>query len=77
VLPQLSAPVSAVTVPEPDFVTSSGYDVTPVNCAVTKRDWSMVTVQVSELPLQPPPDQPTNESPPNACAVSVTLVEAP
>jgi hypothetical protein len=45
-----------------------------VNCAVTKRDWFMETEQVSELPLQPPPDQATNESVPSACAVSVTLV---
>ena len=58
--------------------TGSGAGIS-VNCAVTVRATSSVTVQVGEVPLQAPL-QPVNVEPAAATAVSVTvapLVKSP
>ncbi len=74
--PQLSAPESAVTVPEPapDFVTVRVYASAKV--AVTARAWLIVTWQV-ELEPEQSPDQPVNADPADAVAVSVTTAPSP
>jgi hypothetical protein len=74
VVPQLMPPTFDVTVPtpEPVFVMLSAC-VVAANVAVTVVAAVSVTVQVP-LPLQPPPDQPVNDMPLSATALSVTIV---
>lgn len=72
-LPQLMPVGAEPTEPEPVRATVSTW-VTGTNVAVTPRAAFMFTVQLSALPLQPPPLQPENRFPLVAVAVSVTDV---
>ena len=72
-MPQLTAPESADTEPEPEppLVTQSVHTGTKV--AVTARAWVIVTPQV-DVPVQPAPDHPAKRDPAEGEAVRVTGV---
>ena len=59
VVVQLEIPLLASTVPVPTIDTFNGYEVFPLNVAVTDLAAVIETVQVALLPLQAP-DHPVN-----------------
>lgn len=70
---QPEIPLLAPTEPVPTMLTVNGYEVVPVNDAVTDFAAVIVTVHVALLPLQAPP-HPVKVWPAPAVAVSVTEV---
>ena len=71
-LPQLIVPGLDAADPLPVTESANAY-VCSENDAVTERAWDMVTWHVP-VPLHPSPDQPSNDHPAAAAALSVTSV---